>query len=194
VARLQQGDLDVLGCGILAVDAAGAALRTYRPPPGPFTLPQLARRNPMATSGVMMRTTLFQDLHGFNEHPHLVGWGDDYDLWLRAAAAGGRVANLPEPLVVYREGAGIAAAEGADPLWRAENLILLAEGMGRDRAARTARRILWGRHFAELAESQQAAGQRTAAMLSAMHAVWRFPAKSSWAVLAHLLGYRGPGA
>jgi len=187
LARLQAGDVDVLGCGIEAVDPTGQTLRIYRAPAGPFTLQQLAVRNPMATSGVVMRSRLFLDLHGFNEHPHLVGWGDDYDLWLRAAAIGGRVANVPDPLVVYREGAGIAAAQGGDPGWRAVNLRLIANGLGGGSAAGTARRILYGRHFAEQAESELAAGRRTAGLVSAARAIVRFPAKSSWAVLAHML-------
>lgn len=187
LARLQAGDVDVLGCGIEAVDPTGQTVRTYRAPAGPFTLEQLAVRNPMATSGVVMRARLFLDLHGFNEHPHLVGWGDDYDLWLRAAASRGRVANLPDPLVVYREGAGIAAAQGGDPGWRALNLRLIADGLGGGGAARTARRILHGRHFAELAESELAAGRRAAGLVSAARAIVRFPAKSSWATLLHTL-------
>ena len=43
----------------------------------------------------------------------LGGWRDgafpeDYDLWLRLAAAGGRMTNLPVPLLLWREGPGRA--------------------------------------------------------------------------------------
>lgn len=184
--RIRAGGVDVLGCGVTTLDRRGCAIRAYCPPPGPYRLRRLAMQNPLATSAVIMRRSLLMDLGGFNEHPHLLGWGNDYDLWLRAAAVGARVDNLPDPLVLYRQGQGIGAAWGSDPAWRAENLQLIAGGL-RHPTHVVARRILWGRHHGEAAEAELAAGRRFQAARHAVRAIWCFPAKSSLATLMHVV-------
>ncbi len=186
MARLDQGGVDLLGCGVTAVGPDGTVRRIYRPRAGPVRLRPLAAQNPFATSGVILRRQLWADLGGFNEHPRMVGWGDDYELWIRAAAAGARLENLPDPLVVYREGQGIMAARGQDLDQHAYALSVMAQALAGSGHA-LARRILWGRHHAAAAEARLAAGRRGASLRHALQAVWRFPARPSWATLAHVV-------
>ncbi len=185
LARLDEGGVDLLGCGVTAVGLDGGVRRVYRPAAGAVTLASLAAANPFATSGVILRRQLFSELGGFDEHPRLVGWGDDYDLWLRAADRGARLANLADPLVVYREGQGIMAAVGLDWSQRAFALARTA-GAIVEPSHRGARRILWGRHHAAAAEDALAQRHRLHALRHALAAVAQFPARSSWATLAHV--------
>lgn len=189
MARLAENPVDLLGCGITAVGPDDSVRRTYRPAAGPVTLRELAVQNPFATSGVILRRELWQELGGFDEHPRMVGWGDDYALWLLAAARGARLANVPDPLVVYREGQGIMAAVGRDMDQRAFALGRMARAL--PGSARTARRILWGRHHAAAAEAALAAGRRGESWRHAVRAVWHFPARPTWATLAHVAKGRG---
>lgn len=188
VAAMDRDGVDVLGTGAELVDGAGRPVRVYRPPEGLVSLLQLAVRNPMALSSVVMRAAWFTQLGGFNEDRRLAGWGEDYDLWLRAAAVGARVANLADPLVVYREGGGIAARVGADPARQAESLRIIREGLATRR--RDVARILEGRRLALAAEADLAAARRLHALAHGVAAVARYPAKSSWATLAHALTRR----
>ena len=187
VERLAGGDVDLLGSGIEAEDQEGRVVRTYRPRSGPISLRDLARQNPLATSSVIMEAGLYRSLGGFSEHPHLIGWGDDYDLWLRAAAEGARVQNLPEALVVYREGQGIAARLGASHRWRAENMLVIANNLPDRHDTRDARRILTGRRFAELAEGDLEEGLRGPAVRHAFRAVMINPGRPSLATFVHAL-------
>lgn len=60
---------------------------------------QLLLGNFITLSSVLMRRDWFERLGGFD----ISGWGvRDWDLWLRYAEAGGRVALCPEPLTRYR--------------------------------------------------------------------------------------------
>lgn len=184
-ARLSAGGVDLLGSGVTAVGPGGAVRRVYRPATGAVTLVSLATVNPFATSGVILRRQLFCELGGFDEHPRMVGWGDDYDLWIRAAARGARLENLADPLVVYREGQGIMAAVGQDWDQRAFALARMTLGLA-GHAHAAARRILWGRHHAAAAEAALAHRHRLLAWRHALSAVRHYPARSSWATLAHV--------
>lgn len=55
--------------------------------------------SPLCHPTVVFRKQLVLDLGGYQEH----GWPEDYDLWLRMAAAGCRFAKLPEVLLDWRE-------------------------------------------------------------------------------------------
>ena len=184
-ARLSAGGVDLLGSGVTAIRPDGAVGRVYRPATGAVTLVSLATVNPFATSGVILRRQLFWELGGFDEHPRMVGWGDDYDLWIRAAARGARLENLADPLVVYREGQGIMAAVGQDWDQRACALARMTLGLAGPAHA-AARRILWGRHHAAAAEAALAHRHRLSAWRHALSAVRHYPARSSWATLAHV--------
>lgn len=184
-ARLSAGGVDLLGSGVTAIGPDGAVRRVYRPATRPVSLVSLVTVNPLATSGVILRRQLFCELGGFDEHPRMVGWGDDYDLWIRAAARGARLENLADPLVVYREGQGIMAAVGLDWDQRAFALARMTQALS-EPAHAAARRILWGRHHAAAAEAALAHGHRLTAWRHALSAVGHYPARSSWATLAHV--------
>ena len=55
--------------------------------------------SPLCHPTVTFRKKTILDLGGYQEH----GWAEDYDLWLRMAAAGLRFAKLPETLLEWRE-------------------------------------------------------------------------------------------
>ena len=188
-ARIRQGGVELLGSGVTAVGPDGAVRRVYRPATGRVALTELAAVNPFATSGVILRRQLFCDLGGFDEHPRMVGWGDDYDLWIRAAARGARMENLGDPLVVYREGQGIMASVGLAWGQRAFALAHIAQKLP-GRAHGSARRILWGRHHAAAAEAALAGGDRLSAWRHALSAVSHYPTRPSWATLAHVVRRR----
>lgn len=61
---------------------------------------ELLFNNPFVHSSVMMRTELVREVGGYLS-PRTV-YPEDYDLWSRIAERSG-VANIPDPLVVYRE-------------------------------------------------------------------------------------------
>jgi glycosyltransferase involved in cell wall biosynthesis len=55
--------------------------------------------SPFVHPTVMMRRVLLQNLGGYNDS----GWPEDYDLWLRMAAAGVQFARLPQTLLFWRD-------------------------------------------------------------------------------------------
>lgn len=55
--------------------------------------------SPFVHPSVMMRKSSLEAVGGYRE----MGWAEDYDLWLRLAAAGTRFARLPAPLFFWRE-------------------------------------------------------------------------------------------
>lgn len=65
---------------------------------------RLLWNNPFVHSSVMMRRAIFHSSGGYGTDP-LENWPEDYDLWSRMALHG-RLANLPEFLVEYRETPG----------------------------------------------------------------------------------------
>jgi glycosyltransferase involved in cell wall biosynthesis len=64
---------------------------------------QLLLNNFITVSSVIMRKNWFERLHGFDPAPF---GSEDWDLWLRYAAAGGKVRACREPLTRYRLSAG----------------------------------------------------------------------------------------
>ncbi|WP_224984887.1 glycosyltransferase [Geomonas agri] len=62
-------------------------------------LDDLFVESPFVHPSVMFRKELVQQVGGYRD----MGWAEDYDLWLRLAAAGTRFARLPETLFFWRE-------------------------------------------------------------------------------------------
>jgi glycosyltransferase involved in cell wall biosynthesis len=58
--------------------------------------------SPLVHPSVMLETRLLRSLGGYRDE----GGPEDYDLWLRALAAGVRFAKLPEELLLWRDSAG----------------------------------------------------------------------------------------
>ena len=55
--------------------------------------------SPFVHPGVMFRKSVVTGVGGYRD----MGWAEDYDLWLRLAAAGVRFARTAEPLVYWRD-------------------------------------------------------------------------------------------
>ena len=85
-------------------------------PPGDLTFQGLWDRNWISNSSVLIRRAVFEELGGFVEEPRLISV-EDYNLWLRVAAAGWRVVACPHILVHYTQGIGISS--NAERLMRA---------------------------------------------------------------------------
>jgi glycosyltransferase involved in cell wall biosynthesis len=61
----------------------------------------LVNGNAVATSSVVLRTSLFRSLGGMNPSPELLGV-EDYDAWLRVADSGANMVAIPKILGGYR--------------------------------------------------------------------------------------------
>jgi glycosyltransferase involved in cell wall biosynthesis len=55
--------------------------------------------SPFVHPGIMTRRTILKDLGGYHDN----SWPEDYDLWLRMAAAGVHFARLPQTLLFWRD-------------------------------------------------------------------------------------------
>ena len=66
--------------------------------------------SPFVHPSVMFRRREVEEVGGYRA----MGWAEDYDLWLRLAAAGTRFARLPEILFFWRERPGRATRTMAD--------------------------------------------------------------------------------
>lgn len=55
--------------------------------------------SPFVHPGIMTRRTILKELGGYRD----CGWPEDYDLWLRMAAAGVKFAKLPNELFFWRD-------------------------------------------------------------------------------------------
>jgi glycosyltransferase involved in cell wall biosynthesis len=64
--------------------------------------------NWIANSSVVVRRSVFEALGGLNEDRRLISV-EDYNLWLRIAAAGWRIVTCPEALTHYNAGIGISS-------------------------------------------------------------------------------------
>ncbi len=83
--------------------------------------------SPFVHPGVMMRRSLLEQTGGYRD----AGWPEDYDLWLRLAAAGVRFARLTQTLLFWRdhpERATRTMAEYAGEAFRACKLEYLRQG------------------------------------------------------------------
>ena len=93
---------DLLGTWCVVVDVDGAETGERRTPTGPETLRrELPRANPLVHSSVMLRADAARAAGGW---PEDFPFAEDYALWVRLAARGARLDNLPEPLCRYRAG------------------------------------------------------------------------------------------
>ena len=197
-------DGDVVACFAdpLVVDAGGTATgETWDAPPAGVLgdPPALARllyeHNPFCTSSALLRRGAVVAAGGFAAAPALRA--EDWDLWLRLAAAGGRFAHVATPLVRYRRNpagltadvaalardqlvlherhAGLVGSETSRRV-RAADLRALARGLARERRWPEARAAL----VAAAALAPPTAGDRALALALALPGLRR------------LLGRRAP--
>ncbi len=80
-------------------------------PPDDLSFQDLWDRNWIGNSSVLIRRAVFESLGGFVEERPLISV-EDYNLWLRVAAAGWRIVTCPHILVHYTQGIGISSNAG----------------------------------------------------------------------------------
>lgn len=68
----------------------------------------LWRQNVIINSSVVMRRTVFEELGGFDEDRALISV-EDYNMWLRTAAAGWQIRACQQRLVSYTRGIGLSS-------------------------------------------------------------------------------------
>jgi len=83
-----------LRVGMLAYETWQNSLFTHE-----LIMRDLFVESPFVHPSVMFRKSLVEQVGGYRE----CDWTEDYDLWLRLAAAGVRFARLPEPLLFWRD-------------------------------------------------------------------------------------------
>ena len=106
--------------------------------------PELVARDllveaPLVHPAASLRRTALELLGGWRSGP----FPEDYDLWLRASAAGGALTNVPEPLLLWRESEGRATRR--DPRYAiARHIELKAAHLRRTLLAGRDEVALWG--------------------------------------------------
>jgi glycosyltransferase involved in cell wall biosynthesis len=117
LAVIEQG-YDLVGSGLLEfVDDEAVTVGRRIPPVGEQTIQRYARfHDPFNHPTVVYRKAAVQRAGGYRA----VGLMEDYWLFARMLMAGAKVANLPEPLVKYRVGAGAYRRRGGVAQLRAE--------------------------------------------------------------------------
>jgi glycosyltransferase involved in cell wall biosynthesis len=103
----REAGLDVLGCRVRVAGPAGRGMRRYVAwSNGLLDHDAITRdllvESPLVHPSVALRAEALRTLGGYRE----TGGPEDYDLWLRAAAAGWRFAKLAETLLDWRDHPG----------------------------------------------------------------------------------------
>lgn len=109
---------DLVGSGLLEIGESEDDIVGQRTPPTePAQISRFARfHDPFNHPSVVYRRSAVRAVGGYQHLPLL----EDYWLFVRMIAAGARVANVAEPLVLYRVGAGAFARRGGLRLLRSE--------------------------------------------------------------------------
>jgi glycosyltransferase involved in cell wall biosynthesis len=109
---------DIVGSGLLEFGEHGADVVGSRTPPTrPEDIRERARfADPFNHPTVVYRRAKVRAVGGYTDFALM----EDYLLWAKMIAAGARVANVAEPLVQYRVGAGAYARRGGWRQLRAE--------------------------------------------------------------------------
>lgn len=108
---------DLVGTGMLEFDEAGRVLGKRIPPTDPHDIKTTARfHDPFNHPTVVYRRSVVALAGGYKDLPLM----EDYWLFARMIQAGARVANLADPLVMYRVDAGAYGRRGGWTLFRSE--------------------------------------------------------------------------
>jgi len=109
---------DLVGSGLLEIGQDEHDVVGQRTPPTePASIARYARfHDPFNHPTVVYRRSAVQAVGGYENLPLL----EDYWLFVRMIHHGARVANVAEPLVLYRVGAGAFARRGGRQLLRSE--------------------------------------------------------------------------
>lgn len=120
-ARQEHPDAAVFYSGAILTDSEGRIVGRqagHRIVRDPFF--DLLESNWVLTHGIFFRRSDFLDLGGFDvSHRH----AEDWDLWIRLAARGGRWVRLPKDLIEYRQGEG-SLSRDFDAMWAGVNWAL----------------------------------------------------------------------
>jgi GT2 family glycosyltransferase len=93
-------EVSVLGTAVTIIDEDGAPTGAWQTPAAPACLGwQTTWRCPLCHPSVMVRADFIRGLGGYDSRFEVA---QDYDLWARVVAAGGKLAVLPERLLRYR--------------------------------------------------------------------------------------------
>jgi glycosyltransferase involved in cell wall biosynthesis len=113
-----ESGVDIVGSGLLEFGADPADIVGMRTPPvDPADIRARARfAVPFNHPTVVYRRELVRSVGGYTDFALM----EDYLLWAKMIVAGARVANVAEPLVKYRVGAGAYARRGGLRQLRAE--------------------------------------------------------------------------
>ncbi|MEF3405201.1 glycosyltransferase [Agromyces sp. CCNWLW203] len=126
---LVEGGLDLVGSGMFEfLDDVGSITGRRVPRQGQTEIERYARfHDPFSHPTVVYRRSAV--LHAGGYQP--LGLMEDYWLFVRMISSGADVGNVPEPLVMYRVGAGAYARRGGYQQWRSELAIQRAmRGIG----------------------------------------------------------------
>jgi glycosyltransferase involved in cell wall biosynthesis len=109
---------DLVGSGLIEfADDAAVEVGRRTPPTDPRDIAVRARfADPFNHPTVVLRRELVRRVGGYGDFALM----EDYHLWAKMLMAGARVANVAEPLVRYRVGAGAYARRGGLGQLRAE--------------------------------------------------------------------------
>ena len=115
---LIEAGADIVGSALMEfVDDIGHIVQTRVPPLDPAWIRSAARfRDPFNHPTVVYRRRVVQAVGGYQHLPLM----EDYLLFARMLAQGAEPANVAEPLVYYRIGAGAYARRGGRALLRSE--------------------------------------------------------------------------
>jgi hypothetical protein len=113
-----EGGADIVGSGLLEFgEHGGDVVGTRTPPIRPEDIRERARfADPFNHPTVVYRRSKVRAAGGYTDFALM----EDYLLWAKMIVAGARVANVAEPLVQYRVGAGAYARRGGWRQLRAE--------------------------------------------------------------------------
>ncbi len=113
-----ESGFDLVGSGLVEFDAhADDVVGTRTPPTDAADILARSRfADPFNHPTVVYRRELVQSVGGYTDFALM----EDYLLWAKMIVAGARVANVAEPLVRYRVGAGAYARRGGLAQLRAE--------------------------------------------------------------------------
>jgi Glycosyltransferases, probably involved in cell wall biogenesis len=115
---IMESGVDIVGSGLLEFGAhPDDVVGTRTPPTDPADIRARARfADPFNHPTVVYRRSLVRSVGGYTDFALM----EDYLLWAKMIVAGARVANVAEPLVKYRVGAGAYARRGGCGQLRAE--------------------------------------------------------------------------
>jgi glycosyltransferase involved in cell wall biosynthesis len=115
---LIEAGADIVGSALMEfVDDVDHVVQTRIPPLDPAWIRSAARfRDPFNHPTVVYRRSVVQAVGGYQDLPLM----EDYLLFARMLAEGAEPANVAEPLVYYRIGAGAYARRGGRALLRSE--------------------------------------------------------------------------